>query len=85
MSHRSEVATKGSIPIAACSAAWAAPGIAASGTPAAPRKSAGSVHQTALVGSDRAGRSSRCSPMTSPVGNRRRNEVTWVRTRTSPK
>ena len=42
------------------------------------------VHHTALVGSDRTGRSSGCSPMTSPVGRRRRNEVTWVRTSTAP-
>ena len=34
MSHRSEVATSGSIPMAACSAACAAPGMAASATPA---------------------------------------------------
>ena len=63
----------------------AAPGMAASGTPHAPSRSAGMVHHTALVGSERTGRSSGCSPMTSPVGSRRRKEVTWVVTSTSPK
>jgi hypothetical protein len=42
------------------------------------------VHHTALVASVRRGSSSGCVSMTSPLGRRRRKEVTWVCTFTGP-
>ena len=85
MSHRSQVATSGSSPIEQCSAAWAAPGTSAGGSPASSTTSSGTVHQTATVRSVRSGRSSGSSPITSPPGCRRlRYDTTcWV-TSTSP-
>ncbi len=71
--------------MAACSAAWAAPGMSSSATPARARASTGMVHQTALVDSVRRGRSRGWVPMISPLGSRRRKDVTWVCTRTGPK
>jgi secretion/DNA translocation related TadE-like protein len=72
MSQRSQVATKGMIPIAACSAACAAPGMACAGTPAAASSDCGIVHQTAVVRRVRAGRSRGSSPSTSPLDTCRR-------------
>ena len=70
------------MPMAACSAACSAPGTCASSTPEASRTSAGTVHHTAFVVSERSGRSSGWVPSTSPDGSRRMKPVTWVVTRT---
>ena len=49
MSHRSQVATSGSSPIAQCSAPWMPPASSRVDTPAASISRPGSVHQTARV------------------------------------
>ena len=85
MSQRSQVANSGSRPIEQCSAAWAAPGRSCSASPDSASTCSGTVHQTAQVRSERSGRSSGSSPITSPPGWRRlRNETTWWDTSTSP-
>ena len=79
MSHRSQVANSGSSPIAACSAACAAPGTSAAASPARSSPAASTVHHTARVRRWRGGRSSGSSPSTSPVIiRRRRNDTTWL-------
>ena len=55
MSHRSHVATNGSRPIAACSAAWIAPGTSRGPTPARSSTARGIVHHTARVSSSTGG------------------------------
>lgn len=72
MSHRSQVATSGSRPIAACSAACSAPGHAANGNPEASSKSSETVNQTALVRSVEGGISNGTASSTWPDGSRRR-------------
>ena len=84
-SHRSQVATRGRSPMAACSAACTAPGTSTAAARAAASCPSVTVHQTAVVRSVRAGRSRGSSPSTSPVPSRRRRKpTTWLVTSTSP-
>ena len=76
MSHLSHVATSGSSPIAACSAAWAAPGTFAASMPLAASWAGLSVHQTARVWSRRGGSPSASSPRISPLPTRRLEKAT---------
>ena len=55
MSQRSQVATRGSSPIAACSAAWIAPATSRGPTPARSSTVWGIVHHTARVSSSTGG------------------------------
>ena len=71
-SQRSQVASSGRMPIAACSAACSEPGSSTSSTSARSTARSSRVSQTARVRSCRAGRSSGNSASTSPVPSRRR-------------
>ena len=73
MSQRSEVATSGSIPIAACSAACGAPGMSTSRHPGArPARRRAWSTRPPWSSASAAGRSSGWVPSTSPLGSRRR-------------
>jgi hypothetical protein len=84
-SHLSHVATRGSSPMAACSAAWAVPGSAAAVIRAWSNRRRGRIHQSALVTRVCGGRSSITSSRTSWVEESFRwNPTTWRVTFTSP-
>ncbi len=86
MSQRSQVANSGSRPIAACSAACAAPGTSAHSSPTVASRSGHTEYHTARVRSWRGGRSSGSSPSTSPLPRRlRRKDTTCEVTSTTPK
>ena len=71
-SQRSQVASSGRMPMAACSAACSEPGSSTSSSSARSTARSSRVSQTARVRSWRAGRSSGNSASTSPVPSRRR-------------
>ena len=77
MSPRSQLATRGSRPIAACSAACRAPGIRAGSIPLCSRASDVTVYITAVVARLCSGISSSTKSITSPEGERRRKPITW--------
>ena len=82
MSPRSQLATSGSRPIAACSAACSAPGIRSGSTPLSCNASGVIVHMTALVSRVRVGMSSSTKSITSPFSSRRRYPITVLLTDT---
>ena len=86
MSQRSQMAMSGSRPIAACSAACAAPGTCAAVIAARSRTSCGTAHHSAFVVSSCGGSASGTVSTVSPVASSfLTNPVTCRATRTVPK